>query len=131
MKNLPGTSFPGFFMEGLPAYFREGKIIELSTISNNILQDFFVYINVIRIHYQIQCMEKFYTENALIRYIYKESDLFEKLEVEHAIETEPEIRDIYIDLCILFNELPDVTFVPSTKTVENILALSRDLSFQA
>jgi len=76
-------------------------------------------------------MEKFYTENALIRYIYKESDLFERLEVENALETEPVVLDMYLKLCNLFNELPKVLFMPANKTLENILAFSREHAFEA
>ena len=76
-------------------------------------------------------MEKFYTENALIRYIYKESDLFERLEVENALETEPVVLDMYLKLCSLFNELPKVLFVPASKTLGNILAFSREHAFEA
>ena len=43
-------------------------------------------------------MEKLYTENALIRYIYKESDLFEKLEVEYALEKDRKLRAIFTKL---------------------------------
>lgn len=76
-------------------------------------------------------MERFYTENALIRYIYKESDFFETLEVEHALDYEEDIKQRYLELCKLFNELPKVQFAPSINTIETILSYSRNTAFQA
>ena len=76
-------------------------------------------------------MERLYTENVLIRYIYKESDFFERLEVEHAIEYEEDIRNIYIELCEVFDELPKLEFTPSENIIENILSFSRNTAFQA
>jgi hypothetical protein len=70
-------------------------------------------------------MEKLYTENALIRYIYKESDLFERLEVEHAIEFEKDINRLYLELCELFNILPKFQFGPSQNSIEKILSFSK------
>ena len=70
-------------------------------------------------------MEKFYTENVLIRYIYKEADFFERFEVEHAIEFEAEIREMYLNLCEVFNTLPKIQLAPSQNTLDKILAASR------
>ena len=70
-------------------------------------------------------MERRYTENVLIRYIYGEVDFFERLEVEHAIEYEESVKDHYLELCELFCKLPKVQFAPSRKTLDNILTLSK------
>ena len=66
-------------------------------------------------------MDKLYSENALIRYIYKESDLFEHLEVEHALEYDQSIGELYLELCQLFEELPQVHFKPSQKSINCIM----------
>jgi hypothetical protein len=71
-------------------------------------------------------MERLYTENALIRYIYKESDFFEIFEVEHAIEFDASTREIYVELCELFEVLPKVQFSPSQNSLDKILAFSRN-----
>lgn len=74
-------------------------------------------------------MDKRYTENALIRYIYNECDFFERFEVEHAIEHNVYTNNIYMELCRVFDELPKVTFIPSQQTVTNILAIaSKEIS---
>jgi hypothetical protein len=67
-------------------------------------------------------MEKLYTENALIRYIYNECDFFERFEVEDAIEHDDYTHNMYLELCEIFYELPQIRFVPSQKTIRNILA---------
>ena len=76
-------------------------------------------------------MDKLYTENALIRYIYKDSDFFEKLEVEHAIEFEDDVNKLYLDLCELFDVLPKVQFAPAKNTIDKILSYSRNTAFRA
>lgn len=76
-------------------------------------------------------MDRFYFENALIRYIYKEADFFERFEVEHAIEYEEDVKKLYLELCELFDMLPKVKFVPSQNTLDNILSFSRSTGQQA
>lgn len=71
-------------------------------------------------------MDRLYTENALIRYIYKESDFFEKFEVENAIESDASTRNIYLELCELFEVLPKAQFSPSQNCLDKILAFSRN-----
>ena len=76
-------------------------------------------------------MERLYTENALIRYIYKESDFFERFEVEHAIEFDGQIKGLYLELCEMFHELPKVQFSPAQSSLDMILSFSKNTEFQA
>ena len=70
-------------------------------------------------------MEHTYTETHLLRFYYKECDLFEKLEMEFAMEDDSTLCDEYKDLCQTLNELPKALFSPQKKTLDAILAYSR------
>ena len=76
-------------------------------------------------------MDEIYTENALIRYLYNEADLFEKLEVEHALETDKNVQNIFKKFNEILDLLPKVSFVPSQKTVNQILFASKKAVLQA
>jgi hypothetical protein len=76
-------------------------------------------------------MEEIYSEKVLIRYLYKESDLFERLEIENAIETNKKVRTIFMEMNKIFDLLPKVAFVPSDKTINRILQASKHTTIQA
>jgi hypothetical protein len=69
-------------------------------------------------------MIQHYTENNIIRFIYKECDLFEKLEMEFAMEDDSTLLESYHELKEGFNTLPKVTFSPSKSCLDYILAYS-------
>mgnify|MGYP000034909973 CR=1 FL=1 len=70
-------------------------------------------------------MEQNYTENTLIRYIYKETNFLENLEVEHALVEEPIIAKAYSRLYNAYKLLPKVTFMPAQNSVDNIVTYSQ------
>lgn len=72
----------------------------------------------------MDCMEEIYTENALVRYLYKESDLFERLEVEYALENDPKLFELYLRLKSTKNNFSTIDFIPSENSLQNILAFS-------
>lgn len=65
-----------------------------------------------------------YTQNKLVRFIYKECDLFERLEMEFSMEEDSTLMESYADLKDGFNTLPKVTFSPKKKTLDAILKYS-------
>lgn len=69
-----------------------------------------------------------YTEHNIIRFIYKECDLFEKLEMEFAMEEDSTLLEVYSDLKKGFNILPKVTFGPRKATLDRILAYCKTTS---
>jgi len=66
-------------------------------------------------------MEQHYTEKNLIQLIYGECDIFERLEMEHSIENNPELKENYNELNKAYRSLPKVKFSPLTSTIKNIL----------
>ncbi len=65
-----------------------------------------------------------YTENNIVRFIFKEVDLFERLEMEFAMEEDSTLMTSYTDLKEGFDSLPKVMFSPSKKTINDILKYS-------
>ena len=65
-----------------------------------------------------------YTPNMLVKYIYSETDLFETLEIENAIENDIQLKESYMTLKNGYNELPKVQFAPSQAAIDNILFFS-------
>ena len=76
-------------------------------------------------------MEKIYSKNLLIRYLYNEADLFEKLEVEHALNADSDTMQLFQKLKNGFGLLPKANFFPSQTTVDKILFASRDIAMQS
>ena len=73
-------------------------------------------------------MEQNYTENQIIRYLYKEVDVFEHFEIEDAIEHSVAVRDQYRALKRSFDQLATLQINPSTQSVNNILGYSQSTS---
>jgi len=76
-------------------------------------------------------MEQNYTEKVLIRYIYKEADFFEKLEVENAIENDHQVNKLYKKLNGVLDILPKVKFTPSQEIINQILFSSKNAELLA
>ena len=70
-------------------------------------------------------MEQAYTENKLVQFIYGECDLLERLEIEDAIENDVFVKESYLSILDAYRMLPKVTFSPSKKTLDSILAYSK------
>lgn len=77
------------------------------------------------------CMEEIYTENALVRYLYKESDLFERLEIEDALENDHRLFQLFLRLKKTKNNLSHLALIPSVSSLQNILNYSAALSVEA
>jgi len=76
-------------------------------------------------------MVEIYMENALIRYLYKESDLFERLEIEYALENDEKLRYMFLQLKKAKQNLSNSLFLPSAGVIQNILNYSRQMSVEA
>lgn len=73
-------------------------------------------------------MEQNYTQNQIIRYLYKEVDLFEHFEIEDAIEHDVEVRDQYRTLKRSYDQLETLTMSPSLQSLKNIIGYSQSTS---
>lgn len=74
-------------------------------------------------------MTHHYTENQLIQFLYKECDLFDKLEMEFAMEDDSTLMETYEEFQSSFNMLPKVQFSPKKASIDAIIEYSkRDLT---
>ena len=79
-------------------------------------------INIIKKYH----MDKSYTELSLLRYYYHETDLFETLEIEHAMDEDIDLRFEFKMMKSLLDELPSTTIMsPSSQSIDRILAYSK------
>jgi hypothetical protein len=69
-------------------------------------------------------MAQIYTENQILRLVYGECDLFDRLETEFAMEDCPRLLHLYDDMREMKAEMPTFSKSPSTHVVNNILAYS-------
>jgi len=69
-------------------------------------------------------MERHYTDNLILKYLYRETSLTQTLELENSIEHNPETRSAYLRLRKAYRDLPKVVFFPKEETVSNILTYS-------
>lgn len=76
-------------------------------------------------------MKHNYTPELLIKYMYRETDIADRLELEHALDHNSDLRIQYLDLLNSYRNLPKVTFSPEKSTIDNILAYSQATSMQA
>jgi hypothetical protein len=70
-------------------------------------------------------MDKIYTEFKLLRYYYCETDLFETLEIEHALEEDIDLKYEYKAISESLNQLNDISYSPSQSSIQNILDYSK------
>ena len=71
-------------------------------------------------------MEQTYTDFTMIRLIYGETDIVERLEVEDAIENNRNLRNAFQKLYYSYKALPKVLFRPSKMVVASILNFSNN-----
>lgn len=69
-------------------------------------------------------MQSLYTEESLIKLLYKECDLFEQLEMEFAIAEDQTLSDTFERLKSGYTRLPKVKFSPSRKSIMSIIDYS-------
>ncbi len=65
-----------------------------------------------------------YTSEDLLRFIYKETSARESIQMASAISRNYSLKEEYKMLKETIQELPKVTFSPSTNTIKNILGHS-------
>ncbi len=69
-------------------------------------------------------MEQSFTQNDLIKYIYKETSLTETLEIGAALEEDYDLMEQFKALMVGFIKLPKATFAPTKLSLQNILKYS-------
>lgn len=72
-------------------------------------------------------MTQIYTQNDLIRYIFKETTRGEDSEIENELLVESDLIDFYIDVSDVVRKVKELKLEPSEKTIQAILDYSRTL----
>ena len=70
-------------------------------------------------------MTQKFTQNDLIRFIYKETSVRETLAIQEALNNDFDLFVEYQELYRTFQQLPKVTFSPSKNAIQNILSYSQ------
>lgn len=70
-------------------------------------------------------MVEVYNQNNLLKFIYKECDLFETLETEYALSQNADLRREYNSLCKSVQSLSKLKMNPSSNSLNNILLYSK------
>lgn len=70
-------------------------------------------------------MIRTFTQNDLLRYIYKETTPEESSEIEIAMLFDEQLADAYTDLSRVVNDLEASMKSPSAKTVDSIISYSK------
>ena len=76
-------------------------------------------------------MEINFTQSDLIRYIYKEVTINEKLLIEQALKKDYTLYEMYTESKAAYDELPRVKFNPSTATLNAIMKYSSQTPVEA
>ena len=76
-------------------------------------------------------MTQKFTQNDLIRYIYKETSVTETLAIQEAMDIDFELYTQYQELFHTYQQLPKAKFSPSTSIIQNILQHSQRTALQA
>lgn len=70
-------------------------------------------------------MVEVYNQNNLLKFIYNECDLFEKLETEYALSQNPTLRKEYNALRKTVHSLSKLKMSPSRNSLNNVLLYSK------
>lgn len=73
-------------------------------------------------------MIKIFTQNDLIRYLYRETSEKETEEISHALISDPELSEQFNQLRSVTKELDNGLLQPSSSTILNILSHVRSVS---
>ena len=76
-------------------------------------------------------MKQTFTQNDLLRYIYKETSMTETYEIRRALAEDALLRNEYDSLLEGYKMLPKVKFQPSRTAIQNILDYSAISSLEA
>lgn len=71
-------------------------------------------------------MEKIYTEDDLLNYIYKETSPHESMAIENAINETASLKSMYLELLEGIDLLNKTYFRPSEITLDHILRKAKD-----
>lgn len=71
-----------------------------------------------------------YTPELLIKYVYGETDIADRLELEYALENNALLRAQYLDILNSYRNVPKVAFSPKKSTLDNILNYSKSTSLE-
>ncbi len=72
-------------------------------------------------------MTQIYTQNDLIRYIFKETTEEENTRIENELLTSTEMVDFYADVCDIVQKVKKMNMEPSGNTIQTILEYSRSV----
>jgi len=70
-------------------------------------------------------MIKTFTQNDLVRYIYKETSAEENSEIEIAMLFDEELADSYTEILTVVSDLDGALKSPSAKTIDSIISYSK------
>lgn len=76
-------------------------------------------------------MKQTFTNNDLVKFIYKETSVFETLEIQDALSEDATLFEQYQTLMGGYRELPKVTFAPTNTALQNILNYSSKTAVEA
>ncbi|MDC1283830.1 hypothetical protein N8Z19_00325 [Saprospiraceae bacterium] len=66
-----------------------------------------------------------YTPELLIKYVYGEADIVDRLELEYGLENNAPLRAQYLDILNSYRNVPKVAFSPKKSILDNILNYSK------
>ena len=70
-------------------------------------------------------MTRNFTHDRLIKYLYEETSITERLEIENEMDNDFELREQYEMLVQAQDSLPTISFAPPKSVVDNILNFSK------
>lgn len=71
-----------------------------------------------------------YTPELLIKYVYGEYDIADRLELEYVLENNAQVRAQYLDILNSYKNVPKATFSPKKSTMASILNYSASASLE-
>ncbi|MCI5081659.1 MAG: hypothetical protein MRY78_08210 [Saprospiraceae bacterium] len=75
-------------------------------------------------------MKQTYTENDLLRYLYRETSVTDTLAIEDAMAADRNLTEAFEGMQEAFNQLPRVKFGPSKSSIEKILSYSKETALE-
>ncbi|RMF24587.1 MAG: hypothetical protein D6765_11560 [Bacteroidetes bacterium] len=72
-----------------------------------------------------------FTQDDLIRFIYKETSAAETIAIAEALESDPSLYRLYDELMRAYLDIPAVQFRPSERAIDDILRYSRQTALEA
>lgn len=76
-------------------------------------------------------MIKTFTQNDVIRYLYKETSDEENAEIESALMCDTELLELYHEMSVIIRQLDKSMKEPDEKIIDHVLAYSKSLNLHA